>query len=135
MDFRKIGTGNVPIVPEKLELELAKRGINKAYASTEIGRANNYIATCLNAGNINKQSMILLEKMYDIKPESYMVEVENGGAQLHTEPAENKEEMGAIRAVLFQTLAEIKELNYTMRIIEQDIAELKSVWTESEVEQ
>lgn len=141
MDMRIITAGNKAIFPEKLEAEIKRRGITNAQASVEIGRAPNYIATCIAQGNINKQSIILLEKLFGIEPESYLdlptqavptEEVRSNGLYSLDNVAE---EIKRTRGGVLHTHELIEELHYTVRLIEQHLAEIKTLWEEADDEE
>ena len=57
---------------DALRAELKKRGLNMARASRGIGGSEKWLADCAQRGRMAKATMLLLEKFYNISPESYL---------------------------------------------------------------
>lgn len=67
----------VSVSKEKLYRELEKRGLNHSEVSTEIGFAQWFISNSASRGKINRTGAIMLEKLYNIKPEDYAPDPDN----------------------------------------------------------
>ena len=63
----------VNIIPEKLECELNKRNLSNGDVSESLGHGRNYITDAYRKKRINESSVKLLDMLYNIKPESYML--------------------------------------------------------------
>lgn len=60
---------------EKLREEFKKHGLTAAKAARGIGRSDNYFSVLKYGGfEIRKPTQILLESVYNIKPEYYMID-------------------------------------------------------------
>ena len=63
----------VKINKEQFYKELKRRGITGAEASREMGFSDNYLASAVCLGELPERSIKLLEALFGIKPESYIV--------------------------------------------------------------
>lgn len=57
---------------DALRAELKKRGLGLGQASRELGGSEKWLADCAQRGRIAKPTMTLLEKIYNITPDSYI---------------------------------------------------------------
>jgi lambda repressor-like predicted transcriptional regulator len=55
-----------------LRAELKKRGLSLQQASREIGGSEKWLADCAQRGRMARSTMVLLEKVYNITPDSYI---------------------------------------------------------------
>lgn len=62
-----------PIDGEKLRAELRQRNITMLAASHAIGHGNTYIKNAVDAGRLSESSIMLLEHLYHIDPDLYVV--------------------------------------------------------------
>lgn len=60
-----------PIDKEKFRKEITRRGLSLTEASLEIGRASSYLSNIICEGNINKATITVLEKLYNLHYEAY----------------------------------------------------------------
>ena len=63
----------VEIDGRKLKAALQRRNLSYTDASLGIGHAASYISSAINDGEMGRPSMILLERLYNIRPEEYIV--------------------------------------------------------------
>lgn len=57
---------------DALRAELKKRGLSLQQASREIGGSEKWLADCAQRGRMARPTMVLLEKFYNITPDSYI---------------------------------------------------------------
>lgn len=130
-------SGN-PFDPAALKAELARRGMNLKEASEAIGRAHNFLASACNAKRISKPTIIAIESLFNISPESYLIipeQLREQEAPVRVSPfSEDQfiEELKRTRGGIVQLQGAIEDLHYTLRTIAADVAELKEAWTEEE---
>lgn len=67
-------TSGTPINADKLRKEIAKRGMTLTAASEEIGRASNFLSHTLSSGLIGKDTIVILDKLYNIPIDAYKAE-------------------------------------------------------------
>lgn len=104
-------TRTIPLDRERLEQALTKRGLNMKRVSNELGYSTYFLASSCGRGNIALSAAVMLETIYNIKPEEYApIEDEQQQGEWarafailikRTEPKELKEVIkDAIREVL-----------------------------------
>lgn len=81
-------TKTVAINGEALRAELKKRGVTGVTVSSAIGYDNTYISHAILHNTIAKTAMRLLQTMYNIKPDSYVVKEEPKPEEVKAEVAE-----------------------------------------------
>lgn len=69
-------TKTVAINGEQLRAELKKCGANMMTVSTAIGYEMSYISAAVRHNKIAKSAILLLQTMYNINPDSYLVKKE-----------------------------------------------------------
>lgn len=129
MNVRDLPLGNIPINVGALKAEIKRRGLSHGAMSSEIGRASNYLATCFTAENINKQTIILLESMYGIKPETYVAvetETQNGGAVTQ----DYSKELRDLHIAIEQAKGKIENVFSAVIACRAEIRELKAMWSD-----
>lgn len=62
----------LPVDPEKMRGAFARRDLQFAETSRELGYDSGYISGCLNERKITKTAALLLEQLYNISAEEYM---------------------------------------------------------------
>lgn len=85
---------------DALRAELKKRGLSLQQASREIGGSEKWLADCAQRGRMARPTMVLLEKFYNITPDSY----------IKKNPVEIKIPIGLESAI--QTAVHVAILNY-----------------------
>lgn len=65
---------SITINTKELERELRRRGLTLAQAGREMGFGSNYFNNIKSRGYIPKNTIIMLDKLYGIKEESYSAE-------------------------------------------------------------
>ena len=110
----------------KLEAELRRRGLSMRDASQEMGYSRNYLSSCKYEGIISKPAVTLLESLYGVKPEQFLV---NKADEKPTEGVFNYddmvEEVKSLRGFLKQILEEAEDICYAMNVLSQDLKEIK----------
>lgn len=94
---------------EKLNEQLDRRGLRRSKVSLEIGYASSYISNVINEGYINKPTMVMLERLYNIKPEEYIFkepieEVAEGQAPEAEQAAETPQKIEIDLDIFYQTV-------------------------------
>lgn len=69
-------TKTAAINGERLRAELKKRGVNMMTVSTAIGYEASYISAAIRYNKIAKSAILLLQTMYNINPDIYVVKEE-----------------------------------------------------------
>lgn len=64
------------IIPEKLRNEIYNRNLTLKTASEELGYYKGFLSKSLGKKKINKTATILLDKLFNIKPEKYLAVIE-----------------------------------------------------------
>lgn len=118
---------NLDIYPEKLKAEIKKRGLGMKEVSVEIGRSSNYLSSCCNAGDINQQSVLLLDKLFNIPKETYLKMGNEEQASPNLFNADDiVEELKILRGVAMGLSEVLDGLSYTMNVIAKDLKLIKS---------
>ena len=126
---------NLDIYPEKLKAEIKKRGLDMKEVSVEIGRSFNYLSSCCHAGDINQQSVLLLDKLFNIPKETYLkIESEEQASPNLFNADDIVEELKILRGVCVGLSEVVDGLSYTLNVIAKDLKLIKGelMPTESE---
>lgn len=93
MKHRTTNRNAVMIDRDKLKREFAKRGILANDVSRELGYGRNYLSSAMGIGKLRESVVVLLDRLYGIKRESYEI----------TEEAEAEQQECVINQVLTLT--------------------------------
>lgn len=81
-------TKTAAINGERLRAELKKRGVNMVTVSTAIGYEASYISAAIRFNKIAKSAILLLQTMYNINPDIYVVKEEPKAEDVKAEVVE-----------------------------------------------
>lgn len=76
---------SVKVDDEKFRKELKRRGLHITAISKEMGYGKSSISEAIRRGKLHQTQALLIEKMYNIKPEDYAPaeEISGGGRKFH----------------------------------------------------